>query len=110
MRDLDPGETGLLLNFTHQPADTAYRSSHAIFVREGAETSYAALDTIPEVISMRPISLRALTGAGEMVAADLVDGQALAPLIEQFLADPDVAYLHAHYAKRGCYAARIERA
>jgi hypothetical protein len=26
------------------------------------------------------------------------------------LADPHVAYLHAHYAKPGCYAARIDRA
>ena len=50
VRDAEPGEMMLLLNYTHQPADTPYRASHAIF------------------------------------------------------------YLHAHYAKRGCYAARIERA
>lgn len=34
----------------------------------------------------------------------------LKPLIFSFLAKPGVAYLHAHYAKRGCYAARIVRA
>ena len=45
-----------------------------------------------------------------MVAADLADGRALAPLVERFLADPAVAYLQAHYATRGCYAARITRA
>ena len=27
----------LLLNYVHQPADTPYKASHAIFVREGAE-------------------------------------------------------------------------
>ncbi|MEJ1938605.1 DUF1203 domain-containing protein, partial [Nostoc sp. NIES-2111] len=35
MRDAAPGETVLLLNHVCQPADTPYRASHAIFVREG---------------------------------------------------------------------------
>ena len=32
MRDLEPGETAILLNYVHQPAETPYRASHAIFV------------------------------------------------------------------------------
>lgn len=110
IRDAEPGETVLLLNYEHQPADTPYRASHAIFVREGAERVYNEVDTIPETLSLRPISLRAFNAAGEMVDADLADGRELAPLIERFFANPEVAYLHAHYAKRGCYAARIDRA
>src|SRR5262249_48959975 len=110
MRDLDPGETVLLLNYVHQPAETPYKASHAIFVREGAENRFEAVDRIPEVIRVRPISLRAFNAAGEMVDADLVDGREIEPLIERFLANPQVAYLQAHYAKRGCYAGRIERA
>lgn len=110
VRDAEPGETLLLLNYEHQPADTPYRASHAIFVREGAESIYDGIDTIPEPLRVRPISLRAFTEAGEMVDADLVDGSELEPLIGRFLANPEVDYLHAHYAKRGCYAARIERA
>ena len=31
-------------------------------------------------------------------------------LIERFFANPNVAYIHAHYARRGCFAALIERA
>jgi hypothetical protein len=109
VRDADPGETLLLLNYEHQPADTAYRASHAIFVREGANEAYSGVDTIPESLQVRPISLRAFNQSGEMVDAELVDGSDLRPLIERFLANPEVAYLHAHYAKRGCYAARIDR-
>ncbi len=71
---------------------------------------YNEVDTIPETLSLRPISLRAFNAAGEMVDADLTDGSELEVLIERFLANPEVAYLHAHYAKRGCYAARIDRA
>ncbi|HYB54983.1 MAG TPA: DUF1203 domain-containing protein [Alphaproteobacteria bacterium] len=110
LRDAEPGETVLLLNYTHQPAQTPYRASHAIFVREGAERAYDAIDRIPEPLLVRPISLRAFSAEGEMVDADLAEGSQLEPLIERFLAKPGVSYLHAHYAKRGCYAARIERA
>lgn len=110
VRDLDPGERVLLLNYTHQPADTPYRASHAIFVREGATTAYDAIDRVPEAIRIRWISLRAFDGGDAMVDADLVEGTALEGAVERMFARPDVAYLHAHYAKRGCYAARIDRA
>lgn len=109
VRDAEEGETLLLLNYQHQPANTPYRASHAIFVREGAEAAYSGIDVIPEPLRVRPISLRAFNEAGEMVDADLVDGSELQPLIERFFANPAVSYLHAHYAKRGCYAARIDR-
>ncbi|GAO53489.1 hypothetical protein NMD1_00495 [Novosphingobium sp. MD-1] len=68
------------------------------------------INLLPEALRIRLISLRAFDASGEMIDADLAEGEALAPLIERFLANPDVAYLHAHYAKYGCYAARIERA
>ena len=45
-----------------------------------------------------------------MVYADLVEGVDAERLIEQLLADTRVAYIHAHYARRGCYAGRIDRA
>ena len=65
---------------------------------------------MPEPLRVRLISLRAFDGRHQMADADVVAGQDLEGAIERFLADPDVRYLHAHYAKRGCYAARIERA
>lgn len=110
LRDAEPGEAMLLLNHTHQDAPTAYRASHAIFVREGARRAFDAIDTVPEVMRVRPLSLRAFDAQHLMVDADLVDGGAAELLIEKFFADERVAYIQAHYAKRGCYAARIERA
>ena len=110
MRDLDIGETALLLNYAHQPADTPYRSSHAIFVREGAETSYDAVDTIPEVLACRTLSLRAFDAAHMMTDADVTEGRYAHDLVVRLLKDERTAYIQAHYAKRGCYAARIERA
>lgn len=109
VRDLAIGETAILLNYEHQPAATPYRSSHAIFVREGAQTAIDVVDQVPEAIRIRPISLRAFSADGHMLEADLASGVDLVPLIERFLANPAVAYLHAHYARRGCYAARVDR-
>ena len=110
LRDVAVGETVLLLNYTHQPADTPYRASHAIFVREGASEAAVATNEVPDALRHRTISLRAFDAGHMMVDADLVEGRELGGLIESFFANPTIAYLQAHYAKRGCYAARIERA
>lgn len=47
---------------------------------------------------------------GMMIDAEVIEGADAAPLIERFLANPKAAYLHAHNARRGCFAARIDRA
>ena len=109
LRDLEPGERALLVNYVHQPADTPYRASHAIFVREGAERATELVDTVPDVMRRRTLSLRAFDATGMLVDAELIDGaDAVAP-IERLLALPQVAEVHAHYAKFGCFAARIIR-
>jgi Protein of unknown function (DUF1203) len=110
MRDLAVGERALLLNYTHLDAASPYRSSHAIFVREGAVERYDRVNEVPEVMRIRQLSLRAYDSHGMMRDADLVDGRSIETLIERFLADPKVAYLHVHNAKPGCYSGRIERA
>jgi hypothetical protein len=110
LRDLAPGETALLVNYTHQAADTPYRASHAIFVREGAEQTCSVVDEIPEVMQRRMLSLRAFDSAHMMVDATLVDGRQARETVERLLGNDAIAYIQAHYAQRGCYAARIERA
>lgn len=110
VRDAEPGEALLLVNHTHQPADTPYRSSHAIFVLEGAEDTYDRTGEVPEVLRVRPISLRAFDADHMIVDAGLAHGDEVEALIRRYLERPDTAYLHAHYATRGCYAARVTRA
>lgn len=110
LEDAEPGETMILVNFEHLPVDSPFRSRHAIFVREGAPGRAEYRDTVPKQFRSRMLSVRAFDEDGMMVGADLVDGQALEPAIENMLADPVVAYLHAHFAKPGCFAGRIDRA
>jgi len=109
LTDLPPGRTALLVNHTHQPEDTPYRASHAIFVGEDVDATPAVLDTVPSMLSGRLISLRAFDAKHMMIDADVMEGAALAEGIKRLLANPKVGYLHAHFAKRGCFAARIER-
>lgn len=54
--------------------------------------------------------MRAYDGAGWMRGAEVDEGTGLEALIARFFADPQVAFLQAHYARRGCYACRIDRA
>lgn len=110
LEDAQPGETLLLLNYEHLAVDTPYRSRHAIFVNEAARRTRRFAGEIPPVLSARPwISLRAFDAAGMMLDAAIAPGADLEPTILKLLARPDTAYLHAHNAGRGCYAARIDR-
>ena len=109
LRDAEPGERVILVNHAHQPADTPYRASHAIFVLETAGETYDRINEVPEVLRPRVISLRAFDAAHMMVDAELVKGVDIEASIERLLGMPEVDYVHAHYATRGCYAGRISR-
>jgi hypothetical protein len=110
LRDVEPGESVLLVNYEHQPVDSPYRASHAIFVREGAEKAYNRVGEVPQCMRGRTLSLRAFDDKGLMVDADLVEGDDVEAMITRMFDNPNVDYIHAHNARRGCYAARIDRA
>ncbi len=109
LKDAEIGESVLLLNYEHLAVDTPYRSTHAIFVREGASTRSPIVNRIPDQLQLRLLSIRAFDVDGMMVDADVVDGTECEPLIQRMLDDQRVDYLHIHNARPGCYAARVDR-
>ena len=109
LRDADVGEEVILLNYTHQPAPTPYQSSHAIFIGQRSRDTYDRIDEVPQQLKTRTLSLRAFNATGFIVDASLVEGKALEDAIDRLLSQPEVDYIHAHFARFGCYAARIER-
>lgn len=109
LRDARAGESVLLINHEHHAVETPFRSSHAIFVLEQAREQGVFIDEMPPSLRERLLSIRAFDGAGMMVDADVVEGRDAESLISQLLSDATVAYLHAHYARPGCFAAHIER-
>ena len=111
LRDALPGETLLLLNHVCQPAQTPYRASHAIFVREGATRTWDRINTIPPAMKNRIMSLRAFDSNGMMLDADIAEGETeIRKIINRFFNQELVNTIHAHNAKQGCFAACIERA
>ena len=109
LTDAVRGDEVMLVNSMHQPACSPYRSCHEIYVRAG-ERAYDAIDRVPQQLHTRMLSLRGFDDAGLMTQADLVDGTQLEGAIERFFGDEATRYLHVHFAKPGCYAARVERA
>jgi hypothetical protein len=110
LEDARPGETLLLLNYEHQSAPTPYGSRHAIFVGEGASETGRFVDEMPAILATRRlISLRAFDEAGMMIDADIVPGPEVEGAALRMLTERATAYIHAHNAARGCYAARIDR-
>ena len=77
LRDVEPGEAVLASQLPpsasrRRPTERATPFSCA----KWAETPYRAEDEIPEVLRIRPISLRAFDASGDMVDADLIERRA----------------------------------
>lgn len=109
LTDAEPGDTVLLTHFEHHPVDSPFRSSYAIYVREGEER-FDAIDHVPDQLRRRLLAVRAFDSAGMLINSDVTEGAALEALIDSLFADENACYLHIHFAKAGCYAAKVERA
>ena len=110
LEDAEPGESLILFNHVSHDVATPYRSAYAIYVRESAQTRAEWLDETPPVFAGRPLGLRAFDAAGMLRNAALaLPGEADARIRDLFAA-PEIAYIHAHNAAHGCFAARVDRA
>lgn len=111
LRDAEPGEASILLHYSHLLAPASpYRAAGPIYVREGVRQTASFVNHVPEQQRTRLLSVRAYDADGIMLDAEVTDGTELEPLIDRLFRRDDVAFLHAHNAKRGCYSCRIDRA
>lgn len=109
LEDIPAGQSLLLVNYEHQAAPTPYRSNYAIFVSEVARAATRFEDQLPPVLRGRAIALRAFDADGMLIGAELALNDDVAEAIARRFEDPAAAYLHAHNAAYGCFAARIDR-
>lgn len=109
LEDAIAGETVLLVNYTHHETDTPYRASHAIVVRQDAQTAQLAPGEIPAAISNRLISVRLFDAPGNIVGSDVLPGGEISAFLSAGLAQETVAFAHLHYARNGCFAAKAVR-
>lgn len=110
LSDAEIGETVILLNYEHQPGHSPYRARHAIYVREGASQANPAIGEVPDMIASRLISLRGFDAAHMMIEAEAVEGRDVADALATAFENDAVSYIHLHFAKPGCFAARVTRA
>ncbi len=109
LEDAAPGEALVLAHYANHDVASPYRNAFAIYVRKAADAAAEYVDALPPILRGRPIALRGYDAHGDLhraalALADDVDAQARA-----LLDDPAVAYIDAHNAMHGCFAARIER-
>ena len=109
LEDTPIGEEVLLVHYTHQPANTPFHASHAIYIRPNAIPATPQPDEVPGMLAKRILSLRAFDKHDMLCDADLAEGNQIAPTIDRLFSNDEVAYIHLHFAKPGCYAARADR-
>jgi hypothetical protein len=108
LTDAAPGDAVILVNYEHHRANSPYRSSFAVYVREHEER-FDAIGEVPAQLRKRTLALRGYDAGGMLRTAEIVAGRELEAGIASVFADPQITYIHAHFAKPGCYAALIER-
>ncbi len=109
LQDAAIGDSVLLMNYEHQPVKNAYQSRHAIYVNEAATAAGVFVNEIPAQMQRRLLSIRAFDAADEIIDADVIDGSDARTLIQRFFSTQKTSYLHVHFARRGCFAARVDR-
>ncbi len=111
LEDARAGERVVLLNFTSHDVPGPFRTTYAIYVREvetpGEDRPW--LGALPPSLAARTLSLRGFDAQGLLHAARLAEPAGIEAGIADLFASDKVAYIHAHYATYGCFAARIDR-
>jgi hypothetical protein len=105
--DRQLGEQVILLNHVSHDVANPYRACHAIFVADADRAEF--VDAAAPVFETRVLSLRGFDADGMMADALLSQPGEADAGIRSLFANPDIAYIHAHNAARGCFSARIDR-
>lgn len=109
LEDAAVGDELVLVHYEHHAVAGPYRASGPVYARRAA-TAKVVLDRVPDLLARRLVSVRAYDDGGLLVHADVLDGRELAAALDKTLGQRATAYVHVHYAKPGCYAARVTRA
>jgi hypothetical protein len=110
LADAEVGEELLLLPYVHQAVRSPYRASGPIFVRKAARQCRLAAGVIPDYVRLRQMSVRAYDAGHLMIGAAVSEGKDVAAAILGMFDNSDVAYIHLHNAKPGCFSCRVDRA
>lgn len=113
LRDAPVGASALLLSYRHLDAASPYAQAGPIFVTEavGGQSPVQGVfvDEVPPALARRQLSVRGFDADGMMLDARITPGSDLPGVIEDLFGNPQIAFIQAHNAVRGCFAATITR-
>ena len=109
LADAGLGESLILINHLSHDVRGLFRTPYAIYVAERAVAPARYVDALPEGLTTRPLSSRAFDRDRMIVTATLTIAGMGDAAIRLLFANARVAYIMAHFAAYGCFAARVER-
>jgi Protein of unknown function (DUF1203) len=110
LKDAAVGDEMLLLTWPHQAGDSPYKASGPICVRKGARQCTLEAGVVPGYVRSRLMSARAYDAAHMIVDAAVCEGSVVEAELRRLFGNDEVAYIHLHNAKRGCFSCRVDRA
>ncbi len=108
LTDAAAGDRLILCHHVSHDVTTPYRSAYAIYVGEGAVQGHYVDEPAP-VMRNRPMGLRGFDSNAMLADARLAAPGDADAAIRALFDNPAIAYIDAHNAAHGCFAARIER-
>lgn len=109
LRDAQPGERLILLNYVSHDVAGPFRTAYAIFVRAAADAPAHYEDRLPPVMAARTLGLRGFDAEGMFRGALLVGPGEAEAGIRTLFGRTEITSIHAHNAAHGCFIARVDR-
>ena len=109
LRRATVGERLVLFSYSPFQTRNPYKEVGPIFVHADGCSRYTQNGRLPEDFSNRPIVLRGYDGRQRIARVAVVVDGSTEGRIEELLADPEIAYVHARSFTHGCYLFRVDR-
>lgn len=109
LEDARPGEALILFNHVSHDVPGPFRTSYAIYMREGVTEAASYVNAVPPVMAVRRLALRCFDEDGMLKDAIIVEPGEADGAIRTLFQSPEVATIHAHNPAYGCFIAKVER-
>ena len=111
LRNAEVGDALALAAYDPFTIRSAYAGDGPVFVHaDGCEPFESVPGAVSEQVDGRVLSIRAYDDDALMTEAAVTAGEDFRERATTLLADPQVAFLHVHFAGPGCFAFRVDRA
>jgi Protein of unknown function (DUF1203) len=111
LRNAEPGDRLALTSYDpFLVRSSPYAGGGPVFVHaDGCEPFAPEPGSVSEQVGGRVLSIRAYDRDAMLTEAAVTDGERFRERASALLDDPEVEFLHVHFAGPGCFAFRVDR-